>query len=79
MIESDCNNNCDFQSHENIEKYFKQSSQNFDRNVILVFDECKIQEGLVWNKNDEVVGVVDLGSGDVDLALLGKFCLMQVL
>ena len=41
------------------------------RFVVLSFDEMKIQQDLVWNKHTgELIGFVDLGDGDLNLAVL---------
>ena len=41
--------------------------------VVLLMDEMKIQENLVWDKhNGELIGYVDLG--DTDLMMLMSHC-----
>ena len=51
-----------------------KKTENFSENekfVILLMDEMKIQENLVWNKHTgELVGFIDLGDTDVNFATL---------
>ena len=42
-----------------------------ERYVIVLFDEMKVQEDLVWDKNtNELIGFVDLGDADLNEAIL---------
>ena len=44
-----------------------------DKYIVLLFDEIKIQENLVWDKHTgELIGFVDLGDVDVNCATLQK-------
>ncbi len=44
-----------------------------ERYIVISFDEMKIQEDLVWDKNTgELIGFVDLGDADVNYATLAK-------
>ena len=53
-----------------------QKTSNFsaaERFVILLFDEMKVQEDLVWDKHsNELIGYVDLGDTDLNYATLNK-------
>ena len=41
--------------------------------IVLLMDEMKIQENLVWHKhNSELIGYVDLGDIDLNYATLSK-------
>ena len=45
------------------------SFKGYERNVVLSFDEMKIQENLVYEKQSgDLVGYVDLGDPDLNLA-----------
>ena len=47
--------------------------QEIERFVVLLFDEMKIQQNLVWDKHTgELIGYVDLGDIDVNYATLEK-------
>ena len=48
------------------------------RNVVLVFDECKIKEGLVW-RNGDIVGYADLGDEDLNESILSRLIMLCVL
>ena len=42
-----------------------------ERYIVLVFDEIKVQEDLVWDKTTgELIGFVDLGDTDLNYAIL---------
>ena len=46
---------------------------DFEKFVVLLFDEIKLQEQLVWDKHTgELIGFVDLGDVDVNFAILKK-------
>lgn len=48
-----------------------QSFTDIERNVILTFDEMKIQDGLVWDKHgSDLIGYVDLGDEELNFATL---------
>ena len=45
--------------------------KSFERYVSILFDEMKVQSGLVWDKNSgELIGYVDLGDPDTNYATL---------
>ena len=46
---------------------------DIEKYVVLLFDEVKIQENLVWDKHTgELIGYVDLGDADTNYATLDK-------
>ena len=46
---------------------------DIEKYIVLLFDEIKIQENLVWDKHTgELIGFVDLGDVDVNYATLQK-------
>eukprot|EP00112_Aurelia_sp_Birch-Aquarium-sp1_P016687 Seg3808.2 transcript_id=Seg3808.2/GoldUCD/mRNA.D3Y31 product="DNA transposase THAP9" pseudo=true protein_id=Seg3808.2/GoldUCD/D3Y31 len=46
---------------------------DIERNVVVLIDEMKIQENLVWDKySGELIGFVDLGDSDLNFATLKK-------
>ena len=54
-------------------KHKTQSFSNPERYIVLCFDEMKVQEDLVSDKNTgELVGFVDLGDMDVNYAVLSQ-------
>ena len=62
--------------NKHIIQELKLKTQNFsepEKFVVLLFDEMKIQENLVWDKHTgELIGYVDLGDADVNLATFDK-------
>ena len=47
------------------------SLNDVERNVIITFDEMKIQDNLVWDKHSgELIGFVDLGDEELNFATL---------
>ncbi len=43
----------------------------FERYVSIIFDEMKVQSGLVWDKHSrELIGYTDLGDPDINYATL---------
>ena len=62
--------------NKNIIAELQQKVQNFslvEKYVVLLFDEMKIQENLVWDKHTgELIGFVDLGDTELNYASLQK-------
>ena len=54
-------------------KYKVKDFSDIEKFVVLLFDEMKIQENLVWDKHTgELIGYVDLGDIDLNYATLEK-------
>ena len=51
----------------------KKEFSELERYIVLLFDEMKIQDDLVWNKNTgELIGFIDWGDIDLNYATLQK-------
>ena len=60
-------------NHEIIDELIQKTSNFSDaeKHVVLLLDEMKIQENLVWDKHTgELIGYVDLGDEDLNFASL---------
>ena len=62
--------------NRNVMRELRHKEKEFsdkEKFVVLLMDEMKIQENMVWNKhNGELMGIVDLGGTDLNYATFSK-------